>query len=453
MIKCTSQTADYLGLTGIVDETRFLFQRGEHTKVWSEIKAGRKKRFGCRAIVVGTAGVGKSSFRFFLAREWMHGTDGFDFDTVVFNIEDDFYLIDADGNASTISDNDFSTKCSSRTLGLLDPCKSINGRRRFVFGLTIITTSPTTLASFDPTCSLTQLQKESITYVMNMFTEHEARLVITDWDSVQDRFKKFSINVEGTTYCAPRWLFYDEADLEEQLMKSRSLRHEEGLSNWILSGKKGCCIDESIPYRLCRIIATQSPNGWTISGFISDYVGNLVSKWAQLGSRLKRHNFVNLIQNPLTGRIAGTWFENWVFDTLQKGSPLNIDTGRKLVFRKVEGFEGSERHVKIEEGTLYRPSTTRWPSIDGYGVVYNMLVMLQITVSQYHIAALWTHVKHIVQAARARDKERPVILVYLVPFVEKFTVPTCCSFAGRNIQVCVGTLPVNLFSILLNMHR
>ena len=451
-IKCSASTFKYLGLKGDSKEVLFLFQRKEHERVWSEINAGRKKTFGSQAVVVGTAGVGKSAFRFYLIRMWMHRAENFDFDSVVFNIEDDFYLIDRDGNASEILCSQFSRKCNSRTLGLLDPCASINGRRRFVFGLTVITTSPSPLAGFDPKCSLTQLQKESITYVMGMFTEQEARSIVTDWESYHEIFEKFSIAIGGTTYCSVRWLFYDKEDLEGQLNKSRSVCHQDGLCRWILSCKDGCCIDASIPYRLCRIVATQSKNGWTISGFISNYVGNLVLKWAELGSRLKRTNFVNLIQNPLTGGIAGTWYENWVFDTLQAGRPLDI-AGRLLYWRNLQSFEGSERNVKTEEGTLYRPSTTKLPSIDGYGVVENMLVMLKITVSPYHSAALWTHVQHIVQAARARDKKRAVTLVYVVPFVNKFTVPACSTLDGHNITVCVGTVPEDFFPCVQKMLR
>jgi hypothetical protein len=142
------------------------------------------------------------------------------------------------------------------------------------------------------------------------------------------------------------------------------------------------------------------PRRWTIPGFISHHVARAILGWAKVGSRLARRNLVNLLRIPLTGGIAGTWFETWVFDTLVKRKPLRLNNGRKLACQIVEGFEAAEMPVKLTEDTLYRANTTMPHSIDAYGLVQDTLLMVQITVPPCHDAALWTSVQPIEHAAQ-----------------------------------------------------
>jgi hypothetical protein len=86
------------------------------------------------------------------------------------------------------------------------------------------------------------------------------------------------------------------------------------------------------------------------------------------------------------------------------------------------------------------------PSIDGYGIIGDCLLMIQFTVSPSHSAALWSDVGHIVQAARENVKASlEVFLVYVVPVVSEFTIPCCETLLANGVTVCMGKIDGEFF--------
>ena len=437
---------------------RFLL-REEYERVWNDIQSsfheGRSK-----AIVVGTAGIGKSLFRFFICRKWLLNGNRIgesDFEDIRFNVGQHYYVLRRNGTVFKV--NSFEL-CNTRSLALLEPCREIDRVKELLYRLTVVITSPSPLMANGTQSSVTQLTKVARIYVMRLWTIDEWHHVHPHGD--RDLEKNFCSEENGQILCVPRWLTYENmTEAEELLEASKSQTSARALLNFIRNGRVGAIFpDNDLPYRLCKII--ESRHGWTIDGFISDFVIWRIIEWSQVTENMLKENFKSFLQHPWTGSLLGQWFESWAFDALTNGKQLLVkanDVERKFSFHSIQNVEDAtkaEAVLDFEAGILYRPKQRNFASIDGYGLVGNCLVMLQFTVSPSHSDAKFQDVRNIIEQARAKYETKnkvQVLMVYVMPDPNEFRVPGCSSLAHANVSVVAGRVDSDFFPALKKQIR
>jgi hypothetical protein len=437
-IECKSDICHGVGFPLVSStSTRFLLRK-EYKRLWLEIM----EDFACsrRSIVVGTAGIGKSLFRFYLIWKWLKGDEDISgiFLDIRFNSGNKCFLVQRDGTVLEISEQQCLME-STESLVLLDPCLALSGTKNFMCKLLIITSSPSALIGQSAICNLSQLRKLSIVYVMKMWTEEEWFLFLPGTD--KEHFSKFSSREVLTTYCVPRWLTYRPKEIVGQLKASLNEQHTEGLCKYLLG--KG---------------SQPGYNQWEVYGFISDYVTSLILSWAGISDQVNKSNFLNLFRNPYSGGLLGNCFENWVFEMLEAKTDLIVfNKGkRRFHFDSMKYFNFIPRAripCILDNQVLQRPDQGTMPSIDAYGIVGNTLLLLQFTVGLTHSGALWKHVGHIVDTARNRNPEIQVLMVYVVPEPQNFSIPKCKSLEEKQVHTAVGQLNANFLTKAQHLLR
>ena len=106
--------------------------------------------------------------------------------------------------------------------------------------------------------------------------------------------------------------------------------------------------------------------------------------------------------------------------------------------------------VDMEPGVLYKPRSKCNPSIDAFGVTRNGektgdLILLQFTKALSYTSAKKSDLNHIITAARALSAWIRVILVYCVPSVQHFKVPSCETLQGSDILICKGIIDMQFY--------
>ena len=102
--------------------------------------------------------------------------------------------------------------------------------------------------------------------------------------------------------------------------------------------------------------------------------------------------------------------------------------------------------MNLESGTLYKPKSKHFPSIDAYGkTARGDLLFLQFTKALTHSPALLKDVSSIVKKAKSQKGSNRTILVYCCPHVDEFRTPLCSDLEGENVIVCKGTMKSDFF--------
>ena len=404
-------------------------------EIFDQFKHGRS--MSDQVCVLGTAGIGKSSFRYFILRQWLRGEIEIQFKSVLINMDELFYVVsrDPDGNVEvTAVPKDWH---DMDALALLDPCSSLNGKA-LMFKMLIITTSSSPLTEQAKTCSLSERFKLCSSYVMGLWTLSELKLIQPQIDD--DILRKFSFVENGVVCCVPRWFFYTPKQLKQQLNDCVSHVKRNALQSWFISNPADRVMDHRLPYRLC-VIRQNEETRWEAYRFLSDYVCEFVLDRVVTLSSLQRNQFLNMIMNPFARGLFGTMFENWAFTSLSEGATLVISETPIIDFRfSAAGHINARKGiVPLQDNMIYR-AAPGFPSIDGCGLVKNTLLLIQTTVSPTHSDAEWTHIQHIVSSV-GKDVTS-ALMVYLVPKGSAFTLPLCQSLNAHKIpfKVCRGEI-------------
>jgi hypothetical protein len=438
--------------------TRFLIRK-DYQRLWAEIlnEYAENAVVSRKSIVMGTVGIGKSLFRFYLIWKWLMGDQDIAglFRDIRFNLGNSFYLVQRDGTVLEISEK-ICLWGSAESLVLLDPCHALSGMKDFWCKLLIITSSPSSLVGHSAACNLSQVRKLATIFVMRMWTEEEWFQFSPDTD--KEHFAKFSSRERLTTYCVPRWLTYRPKDIAGQLKTSLNGENKGGLCKYLLSKANQRLMSSFLPYCLCKV---RQPcfNDWEVYGFISDYVTNHILIWARIRDQVSRTNFVSLLVNPWSGGLLGHCFENWAFELLETQTELIVfdhQLGSRFQFCSMKYFQFIPRKpipciLNNDEQVLQRPDQGVMPSIGAYGVVGNTLLLLQFAVGATHSAALWADVGHIVTKARKQKQAARVLMVYVVPELRKFLIPTCASLADNDVIVAAGQVNADFFPRALRL--
>ena len=121
-------------------ELNFLLRK-EYDTLVEDMQVCKKRG----AIVVGTSGIGKSAFRFYMMRRWLNNDEKLPktrFPKVIFNLGTTFFEIDVDGTVSELPPVQDLAKLRKDRLALLDPCQQIAGLDKSLhFNFMLVTTS------------------------------------------------------------------------------------------------------------------------------------------------------------------------------------------------------------------------------------------------------------------------------------------------------------------------
>ena len=448
--------------------------RDEYEDLWRKIssRGQQDEMTSANTVIVGTAGIGKSLFRWYLVWKWMQDDpdlNQFGFEDIRINISEDFWAIQKNGMARPIAKH-LVNRTASSSLGLLDPCSLLQGHS-FRFRMLIVTSSPSCVVGQKEGLSLTQFRKMAVLYVMTRWTLDELRMIKPNLDP--DQIEKFS-STEGTiVYCVPRWFFYEQQEIEGQIAESWINISKDALRDFFLKHKDDESKSKDLPYRLCAI-AENNYNNWKVVGFISNFAAKAVYRWAEIGAHLDRAGFLNLLEHPLGASLIGNWFERWALESLQRQEgilvsraqlgPLKAARGaahstEKFVFKALEIIDidlprrGKPKYtIKLEAGTVYKPKSKIFPSIDAYGKTESGdLIFMQFTKSLTHSPASWNDLSSIAKEAQRHEIKR-MILIYCCPSVEEFRVPECPDVSAKNVIVSKGRLESEFF-LALTQHQ
>jgi hypothetical protein len=449
--KLLLQYCKALGLLRMNNEAELIFLlRREYHAVWDEIKTQLKAITGeNQFIVTGTAGIGKSAFRFFVLREWLRADDKFGFQSVVFDEGKEYYRVDQNGSISTYV-GDLAVDMNS--IFVLNPCEKVDKVSHLTYGLTIITSSPSAMTNQPTKHNIRDLRCEVL--VLNAWTESEIISVSPSGKYDIDRFRKFSYLTGGERYCIPRWLTYtdgpgkDDARIEHYYSQSSAAALQKFLKSNVSHVK-----DMDMPYSLC-VIEDVPGSGWAATGFISAYVAKSIHKWVNSKAVLDKTSFVELLRNPFSHGLFGGIFEDWMHTALGKnGKVLRFSHGDKVLefqFSGIQSYAWSRKkngkvlfpELQLEDKIFFKPDGVDSPSIDGYGIHDDFLLLIQATVGLTHSGAKLLAVEEIITAARFVQKEVKIYMVYVVPqaHLSDFRPPTCRELVDVGVTVCVGVI-------------
>ena len=105
--------------------------RDEYEDLWRKIssRGQQDEMTSANTVIFGTAGIGKSLFRWYLVWKWMQDDpdlNQFGFEDIRINISEDFWAIQKNGMARPIAKH-LVNRTASSSLGLLDPCSLLQG--------------------------------------------------------------------------------------------------------------------------------------------------------------------------------------------------------------------------------------------------------------------------------------------------------------------------------------
>ena len=407
-------------------------------------------------VVTGTAGIGKSAFRFFVIREWLlnHEKDGSPFskfESVVFNIGEVYLRIEKSGRVVDYVrdlERDWNSIC------LFDPCKMLDMQDSLIFALKIVTSSPSPLLKEAKKVSINEFAKNSMTttLVMSAWTEDEILTVSPKVD--YSRLLKFSRVIDKVRYCVPRWLaMNEESKVHEEIFRSCSEARKDALLKFVKHNRELYVRDSQMPYSLCRIELIPLV-GWAATGFISDYVAKYVYEWVKDKASTDRVTFNDFLQNPFSRGLFGTVFEDWVSHSIgRRCKELQIVDGKGILKIKCKetqfyawkrfknGRVEYEKPIKLDDSVFYKPTGGgTCPSIDGYTLHGNNLLLIQPTVALQHSMATYDTVKYLIVAARGLKSNLRVYMVYLVPKknIKPFSIPGCPTLVAEGAKVTIG---------------
>ena len=425
------------------DHVIFLLRK-EYQLLWGEIKQSYNDG-EFQVVIMGTAGIGKSAFRFYVLRQWLL-EDDLGFESVVFNAGEKYYRVDKRGKVVAYESQD---ELDVQSLCLIDPCSMLDKQTRVGFGLTIVTSSPSPFTGQQNKYSLSAF--ECYILVMKAWTVSEVRAVCARVE-VQ-RIRDFSYQDEdGEQRCIPRWIIMNEERINKAIISSHQETSPAALRR-LLMAPKSSARDPNLPYSLCRI--EDRPNeGWAATGFISNYVAKYIHKWIFEDCALTIENFNQLPQNPFSHGFLGTIFEDWVQTGLgEKGRLLEVrleDGTRNFQFRGAQSCAWRRNkktgkvtfpHLHLENEVFNKLDGLESHSIDGYAIHSNTLVMIQPTISLTHSEAKLVAVEGLINAAKAKGVTS-ILMVYvvLVKNFEKFRAPACENLKAEGVKVCVGVI-------------
>jgi hypothetical protein len=392
--------------------------------------------------IMGTAGIGKSFFRYFVLRIWLRDEIEIPFQSVLINMDEVYFVVRKDPAGNVEVTSVASDWRDMNALALLDPCSILNGKT-LMFKLLVITTSSSPLTEQSKICSLSERFKLCSSYVMSLWSLKELLTINPKID--EDILRKFSFVENEITYCVPRWIFYTAEEVQLQLDDCVSHAKMDALQSWLLSDPEDRLKDHVLPFHLCVIRPGQGTR-WEAYRFLSDWICEFVLKKVVTHSRPQRSQLLNMIKNPFARGLFETMFENWAFALLRKGISLSIPEipGTEFHFSVAGHLEARKGKVQTRNKVIYR-AAPGYPSIDGFGVDDQTLVFIQATVSPTHSDTEWSHIEHIVASAGKLAKS--AFMVYLVPTGTTFTLPSCPTLLGHKLPftICRGEILSDCF--------
>jgi hypothetical protein len=426
---------------------RMLF-RTEYDRIFGEAMGEFQRKASCSnsVIIVGTDGIGKSCFRFYILWKWLHSEKPDDvlstLDKVMINFGENYFVVHKDKCVHQVTKNWVGMK----SLGLMDPCEMVAGKD-MKWKLVFITTSVSPLIAQAKPDSLSQRRILSYVTVMEDWPLRELKLIHPQPDP--DRLKKFTYVENEITYCVPRWFFYTDQHVIEQLNACISVDKRLALRHWLISDPCDRVMDCNFPFRIVSIRKSES-NSWEATRFISDSVCKFAIESALQLAKLERAKFLNMADNPFVRSLFNSMFKNWVFAALINGTALTVN-GEEYKFR-VQGTPNLKRgrsDFSLAESHIYRAEPC-FSSIDGCGCTNSCLLLLQVTMSPSHSDAEWIHFSDIVKQARQKKPTLKILMVYVIPKGRPFRLPNCPSVNKHGIDIVRGEMPDDFFAFAAN---
>ena len=387
-------------------ELNFLLRK-EYDTLVEDMQVCKKRG----AIVVGTSGIGKSAFRFYMMRRWLNNDEKLPkkrFPKVLFNLGVAFYEMDASGTVSPMLKVDVFHHLPQDRLALLDPCQQIAGLDKSLhFNFMLVTTSASPLSGQETkNGNYKELLKALIQHqlgtvlVMHVWSYEEIKAVAPD--ASDELIRNFG--------CVPRWCLRDDLTNEEKMktaLKS-SLKEkdkQEALVQFMQAttvGSDELVRDNRLPYQ------HGTGEEWGTTGFISKFVAECFLRNALEICQKEHAKIAQMMKNPFSIQAFGHIFEEWAYQQLAKGQTCTFDSSEMKGSFKCSGtFEQDEAKTqkstkpKIECGALSK-APINYGSIDMFGLIEAedtgkwQLLMFQETVGQKHREPQWndSHQKH-----------------------------------------------------------
>ena len=117
------------------EKTVKFYIREEYIRIWGLIESKYDENCRRKFTVTGTAGIGKSLFRFYVLRRFLKFDLSLTFERVIMNFEKEYFMIDQTGNAVQVGKDEIIYK---ESLALLDQCDILNGVAKLRAKLTIL---------------------------------------------------------------------------------------------------------------------------------------------------------------------------------------------------------------------------------------------------------------------------------------------------------------------------
>ena len=450
-------------------ELNFLL-RAEYEQLIEQMQACAKRG----AIVVGTSGIGKSAFRFYVMRQWLKGHEKLPkarFPKVIFNLGDAFYEMDDSCAVHELPEVRSLAKLPADRLALLDPCVQIAGLDKSLhFKFMLVTTSASLLSGQETKVgNYKQLIKAFVEHelggilVMHMWSYEEIKAVAPD--ASDELIRNFG--------CVPRWCFRNDLTEENSMRLALGgiLENHQlpGLHEFFCSACSADTLlrDKRLPYKAMKVDGDGTDNSWGTKSFISSFVARFFLEKARDANLNQHAEIASMMKNPFSMQAFGHMFEEWAYKQLAQGKLCALsESEMKGSFAKPGSFERSDvknqpsMKPKLKVGILLK-APVHYGSIDMVGVVQSedgyQLLMFQETVGKKHRAAQWGDVQTIVGACKAKfksdKKELQCMLIYLVPreSFESFVCPECPSLDDKNVPVSKGRLNVDMPDALTHL--
>ena len=440
--------------------------RQEYGTLLEKIGTDDENKFG--AILVGTSGIGKSAFRFYMMRRWLKNDEKLPktrFPKVIFNLGTTFFEIDVHGTVSELPPVQDLAKLPKDRLALLDPCQQIAGLDKSLhFNFMLVTTSASPLSGQETkTGNYKELVKAlrenqyGTVLVMHIWSYNEIKAVAPD--ASDELIRNFG--------CVPRWCLRDDLTNEDEMTRvleeNVELQDFKALYEFLKSKPLfPLAKDRCLPYKVMKI---ESQKGlWGTKSFISKFVASFFVEKAQEASQHECNQLAQMMKNPFSMQAFGHMFEEWAYKKLVEGMTCTFDAKQmKGRFSQAGTFErnhvSSQKSMKpkIERGALLR-APINYGSIDMFGLIENedakdkkwQLLMFQETVGQQHREARWNDIQNIVgacqQIAKEKEKELECLLIYLVPkdSYAHFKCPECKALKENHISISKGCFNIEM---------
>lgn len=276
------------------------------------------------AIVVGTSGVGKSAFRFYIMRRWLSGDEALPmerFAKVIFNLGDRFYEMDPKGNVLLLPSVDSLGRFPKDRLALLDPCQQIAGLDKILhFEFMLVTTSASPLSgqetkfgNYNELMKVLLDPKKGSVQVMPLWSYQEIKVVAP---KAKDELIR---NFGGV----PRWCLREDLNTEQKMEEALGeiVKNDQlgPLCEFLQSGADSDELiqDRRLPYKVMKI--ESKGRTWGARSFMSKFVAGFVIKKAQRFIKQKQADIASMMRNPFSMQGFGHIFEEWAYKQLVSG--------------------------------------------------------------------------------------------------------------------------------------